>query len=125
MVSMMRSNRKTLLLQFPSKEKKVGENIIYTHDSLTIVIRSLALIGERSSVTLTNFMRKGVTTKDKVSDFIAWVDHEQLKQEIIDEVFCYRHILISHLRVNSYTQSPLVISPTFYCLLLRVVPVIF
>ena len=39
--------------------------------------------------TLTNFMRKGVTTKEKVVDFIMWEDHEELKQQIIDEMFCY------------------------------------
>ena len=39
--------------------------------------------------TLTNFMRNGVTTKEKVSDFIMWEDHEELKLEMIEEVFCY------------------------------------
>ena len=48
--------------------------------------------------TLTNFMRNGVISKEKiagkdvkekVSDFIMWEDHEHLKQTIIDEVFCY------------------------------------
>ena len=39
--------------------------------------------------TLTNFMRNGVTTKEKVSDFIMWEDHEELKQQMIEEVFCY------------------------------------
>jgi len=47
---------------------------------------------QRRIFTLTNFMRKGVTTKDKVSDFISWGIvgyHEQLKQEIIEVVFLY------------------------------------
>jgi hypothetical protein len=44
---------------------------------------------QRRIFTLTNFMRKGVTTKEKVSDFIMWEDHEQLKLEIIEEVFLY------------------------------------
>ena len=34
-------------------------------------------------------MRKGVTSKEKVSDFIMWEDHEELKQQMIEEVFCY------------------------------------
>jgi hypothetical protein len=42
---------------------------------------------EKLEFTLTNFMRNGVTTKEKVPDFITWEDHEQLKRRIIDEVF--------------------------------------
>ena len=42
---------------------------------------------QRRIFTLTNFKRKGLTTKEKVSDFIMWEDHEQLKREIIEEVF--------------------------------------
>ena len=42
---------------------------------------------KKPKFTLTNCMRKGV--KEKVSDFIMWKDHEELKQELIDEVFCY------------------------------------
>ena len=44
---------------------------------------------QRRIFTLTNFKRKGVTTKEKNSDFIMWEDHEQLKREIIEEVFLY------------------------------------
>ena len=32
-------------------------------------------------------MRNGVTTKEKVSDFIMWEDHEQLKRDLIEDVF--------------------------------------
>jgi len=42
---------------------------------------------EKLEFTLTNCMRKGV--KEKVSDFIMGGDHKELKQQIIDEVFCY------------------------------------
>ena len=42
---------------------------------------------EKLEFTLTNFMRKGVTTKEKVSDFIMWED-KLLKRRIIEEVFC-------------------------------------
>ena len=34
-------------------------------------------------------MRNGVTTKEKVSDLIMWEDHEELKLQMIEEVFCY------------------------------------
>ena len=43
---------------------------------------------EKLEFTLTNFMRKGVTTKEKVSDFIMW-DDKLLKRRIIQKVFCY------------------------------------
>ena len=43
---------------------------------------------EKIEFTLTNFMRKGVTTKEKVSDFIMW-DDKLLKRRIIRKVFCY------------------------------------
>ena len=43
---------------------------------------------EKIEFTLTNFMRKGVTTKEKVSDFIMW-DDKLLKRRIIEKVFCY------------------------------------
>ena len=43
---------------------------------------------EKLEFTLTNFMRKGVTTKEKVSDFIMW-DDKLLKRRIIEKVFCY------------------------------------
>ena len=43
---------------------------------------------EKLEFTLTNFMRKGVTTKEKVSDFIMW-DDKLLKRRIIRKVFCY------------------------------------
>ena len=42
---------------------------------------------KKPKFTLTNFMRKGVTTKEKVSDFIMWEDHEQLKRDLIEDVF--------------------------------------
>ena len=42
---------------------------------------------KKPKFTLTNFMRKGVTTKEKVSDFIMWEDHEELKQDLIEDVF--------------------------------------
>ena len=42
---------------------------------------------KKPKFTLTNFMRKGVTSKEKVSDFIMWEDHEQLKRDLIEDVF--------------------------------------
>jgi len=54
--------------------------------------------GKKAKFTLTNLMRNGVISKEKIAgkdvkekvvDFIMWEDHEHLKQTIIDEVFCY------------------------------------
>ena len=42
---------------------------------------------EKLEFTLTNFMRNGVSTKEKVPDFITWEDHKQLKRRIFDKVF--------------------------------------
>ena len=39
--------------------------------------------------TLTNFIRNGVTTKENVFDFITAEDQEELKQQMIEEVFCH------------------------------------
>ena len=39
--------------------------------------------------TLTNFIRNGVTTKENVFDFITAEDQEELKQQMIEEVFDY------------------------------------